>query len=391
MSNPIAAAASIIISPANSEPPTVVYVDTAAGSDSNDGLSALTAKQTLAAAVALLTIGGTCNIVASSAAPLREMYQYGSAFPITLQATVPGTAWYMHASIAYASGWTSAGGGVYSRTAPVATIYSVAVSTLHDAHGLWRRLQRNTSTPTTPAAGQFGVSGGTLYVHLPSSADANSHIIEVARYDQCVEASGGATLTLSDGVFRFGNMGTVVANGGRIVAEDCVAQYGSGLTGSWATRNGYSKMTLTDCVGEGSYNDGFNHHATAGVASEMTLIDCVGRYNDDEGASPHDDTVFTVSGGRFHHNGSGGITAVNRCVIDIDGATCDYNNQAGYNSQWGGVAALGFVDGVVSGSVTNCILRNNDGPGLYLAAGHTITQSANLSGLAEGNSDPDTV
>ena len=63
-------------------------------------------------------------------------------------------------------GWTSMGAGVYRRALGAAetTVYHVRNSVAADT-----RMTENTSTPTTPASGEFGQSGGFLYVHVGGS------------------------------------------------------------------------------------------------------------------------------------------------------------------------------------------------------------------------------
>lgn len=63
-------------------------------------------------------------------------------------------------------GWTSMGGGVYRRALNAAetTVYHVRNAAVAET-----RMTENTSTPTTPTSGQWGQSGGFLYVHVGGS------------------------------------------------------------------------------------------------------------------------------------------------------------------------------------------------------------------------------
>ena len=76
------------------------------------------------------------------------------------------------------SGWTLVSGTTYSRTlsATETDVYYL------NSTSSYLRLTKNTSTPTTPSAGQFGVSTGTLYVN--AGVDANTISITYA-YVNC--------------------------------------------------------------------------------------------------------------------------------------------------------------------------------------------------------------
>lgn len=59
------------------------------------------------------------------------------------------------------SGWTNTSGNIYSRAFTTATIYSVMTT-----NSTYPWLLQNTGTPTTPAAGEFGINAGTLYINI---------------------------------------------------------------------------------------------------------------------------------------------------------------------------------------------------------------------------------
>lgn len=58
------------------------------------------------------------------------------------------------------SGWTLVSGTTYSRT-----LAAYETDVLFVQTPTYARMTKNTSTPTTPSAGQFGVSGGLLYIN----------------------------------------------------------------------------------------------------------------------------------------------------------------------------------------------------------------------------------
>jgi len=78
----------------------------------------------------------------------------------------------------YTSGWTLVSGNIYSRAlnGNESDVYYCTAETIY------RRLYKNVGTPTAPAAGEFGVSGGLLYVNM--GATPNGLIITYA-YSNC--------------------------------------------------------------------------------------------------------------------------------------------------------------------------------------------------------------
>lgn len=74
------------------------------------------------------------------------------------------------------SGWSRPGGTgvVWQRTlvAPQTDAYYVRTNV-----SAYLRLTRNSATPTTPAAGEYGVSGGILYINVGSTSDPSTQAI----------------------------------------------------------------------------------------------------------------------------------------------------------------------------------------------------------------------
>lgn len=370
--------------------PTVYYVDSVTGDNSNTGFSPDTAFLTLAAAYAVLTgRTGTIRVMAPEASPLREQLTHNTATTITIEG-VDGAAWYMFGTNIL-TGWTSVGGGIYSKalTGYPGTLSTVLVSTLTDDYGYWLRLTPNTSTPTMPAAGEFGWSSNTLYIHLPEDANPASHTVQAARRNYCVWAhSNSNLLTLRDGHFYGGNISCTRAgttgSGGTIAAYDCVARY-AGSAGGFAMGGGLSSLTLTRCTAEGCLNDGVNLHSDA-VESIATLVDCVGRHNGDEGMSPHDNCIVYDNGGHYHHNGGPGVTAVESAQMFLNGTLIEHNQLTATEAQLNDTAAaLHFRDADTSGTLTNVTCRNNEGRGVRIAAPENVIISGLLSGISQGN------
>ena len=75
------------------------------------------------------------------------------------------------------SGWTNTSGTIWSRALAAYQLDVYYVITNVSNYG---RLTKNISTPTTPAAGEFGVSAGTLYINVGSSTDPKNQSVRYA-------------------------------------------------------------------------------------------------------------------------------------------------------------------------------------------------------------------
>lgn len=89
------------------------------------------------------------------------------------------------------AGWTLVSGTTYSRLVSGLVPQPGTVTTISDIFGITYRselgiypglLRKNTSTPTTPGTGEFGVSGGTLYINLGAVLDIRTQLnLQVSR------------------------------------------------------------------------------------------------------------------------------------------------------------------------------------------------------------------
>lgn len=350
------------------------YVDTVTGSDSNNGRSPFSAKVTLAGAYnALVALGGVgiIRIVAPATNPVLNLNF--SSGDITFDST-NGAPWYTEFVLKRTSGWSLESGSIYSQASGAAG-NSPYIETLTDSDGFFVRLVSNASTPTTPANGEWGYSGGKWYVNLPSGEDPNAHTIKFPAITRGWAISGSARAVIRNAYFRYAEAEGLIdtSNSAIVRAENCTFQYG----GSGIEAINSSIITCVNCVSIRNRNDGFNARNTA----QIYMYDCDSSYNIDEGASNHDSSVMTIEGGRYHHNFSGGCTVVNTGIMHLSGITVDFNGaKAG-----GGIETNGInFDTGTSGSVTNSTAANNTGCGLYCNAA-TVTITNLTSGLAEGN------
>jgi hypothetical protein len=368
--------------------PSTVYVDSVAGDDAANGSSATPVK-TLAVAAGLagpaLSSLGAATIVATStqAAPFRETLQYTAAGNLTIRSATSGTKWWLYASTKYTSGWASLGGGVWSQTISspaIGSISLVMVTTLTETIGdrsFWLRLQKNTATPTTPAAGQFGISGTTCYVRLPADANPNSHTIEVPTQGNGLQNTGNGILTPVDAeawcAVAIGIKNGAVGSTGSVDATDCGAQY---CTSGFGTEFNYGPTTFTRTRGWANLNDGHNIHGDPGENSIVTCTDVDGSYNDDEGISPHDDTHLVITGSSTiaSYNGHGGATCIGNAVMDVLAGRYHHNMRISIPA---GEGAITYIDATNSGQIAAAVeVDHNTGAGIMIKAGATVTLGA---------------
>lgn len=385
------------------------HVDTVFGTPTGSGRTEATAMDKLSTALASIHAANaqdaTIIVYAPETHPIRETaayHDYKTGGTIRVRPRTPGEKWHLYGSQKFTSGWTSAGGGVYTRAVsiPLDRDPFAYVPTLLDQWGQPTRIfTRNTATPTTPAAGEYGYSGGTYYLHLPGDADPNQHTVEIATAVNLVLVTQGTTVTLTDGVIRgaqspnvsAGSSGGAETGAGTVYATDCISEY---TTEAWRTGGYVTGMYLTRCIGRYASNDGFNHHCVDGVnAPIMELIDCEGAWNDDEGVSPHETARLILRGGVYHHNGHGGLTSVGSAITQLSGTEFHHNRVLDDNvTAWdmGGVSIL-QASKLIS---TDLYSHDHPGPGVEIdtAGGATWTDNGGTrSGTAHGNGAEDVV
>ena len=357
---------------------TPVHVSTVTGSDANDG-SAAHPVATLARAAALLPFGGRVLVTAPESAPLRGGWAATGSASFSVEASDPGQPWHMFASEKHTSGWTADGGGVWHKAiAALPTNWQAIVTTLTETVGdasFTLSLDRNVATPTTPAAGECGYSGGTFYVHLPSDADPNGHVLEVTTADYGIANGGTGTLTLVNGVVRYAATYNISSlGGGPVIAVGVTAQFS--YNSNFASLSG--DLTATRCTAQRStFNDGYSVYGT----TTMTLTDCVGSYNDDEGCSPHVSATLHVTGGTYNHNGQSGCAAVGASTTVLSAVTMNSNGRL--VGVYGGVFTWDTAAMTITGG---SVFTGNAGAGINHDSSGTLALGAYTS---TGNGAPD--
>lgn len=134
----------------------------------------------------------------------------------------------------------------------------------------------------------------------------------------------GKKLTIRDLVFDFYTVSPINLDNVDIVeANNCDASHSSTGDG-WSLD--YTNGTFTQCRGYKNRNDGFNMH----FKGETVLIDCDASYNYDDGVSHHEVCKGTIIGGRFSHNGKGGIIPVNDAPVNVYNCVLEHNKYGFY-------------------------------------------------------------
>ncbi|MNM31148.1 hypothetical protein D3C81_417200 [compost metagenome] len=390
-------------------PPNPLYVDTVIGSDKGEGT--LT-KPLLSLDAARLMCAGlpdwVIKIHAPEATPLRQEMVYESTASLTIEGIAANDQWYVYGS-EIVSGWTHVANGVYSRTMVDWTLILFAVVTTMSEQIGDKTFQRKllaSDTPTTPGEGEFGYTGGVMYVKLVGGVDPNLHVIEVAKRNTGLGTRGHGLLKIRNMYGRY-FLSAGIKNGlafnplgtGNLTVEDCTIEYsaGSGVAAAGQTE-------LTTCIRTKAYrcaNDGFNLHGLSG-ASVMVLNDCDGSYNGDkagqsaQGASNHEATWLIINGGRYDYNVSGGMVVINTARCDIHGDTgwgsvvmrynMRYGNTAGVISNQGGCAWMDESVGTVTGSVS---VLDGGGVGVRRWPTATVVGLSNITSM--GNAFPDAI
>lgn len=353
-----------------------VFVDAVGGNDANDGLTRDTPKQTLAAVWAVFQgLGdvGTIYVTSTSENPLASNWTITN-YDVTLRG-LDGNMWYIDRAYTYTAGWANEGGGIYSRAwglgalgVFVPTILTNSLPTELDFAG----------AIINPAAGEYSISGGRMYIHLPAGEDPNSETVKARRAGTVITTAGTTRLRMYDGVLGYCAGGAALTAGGSGGAElhDCVL---------WCSVNGISASVLVvahDCGLHLNDNDGINVNN-----ADAHLFNCVSSYNDDEGMSGHGASRLYVTDSRTHHNQQAGIWSVDTTTQYLDGLLADNNGLGGGAAQQ--ICGIGYPAGG-SGTCTNCTCQNNIGSGFYCAGAATAITVTNLtSGIAEGNGQAD--
>ncbi|HDX1996924.1 TPA: hypothetical protein ACS9HG_004308, partial [Escherichia coli] len=157
-------------------PPNPLYVDSVNGSPSGTG-SVDNPVNTLSLALGLCAglPDYEIKISAPENSPLRQEVIFDTSLDVTLSG-VDSEPWYTFGSEKHISGWTQSG-QIWRKTLGYTSVLQAVVTTMAETVGdrddFFFKLVQNTATPTTPAAGEYGYSGGVIYVRLPDDSSPN--------------------------------------------------------------------------------------------------------------------------------------------------------------------------------------------------------------------------
>lgn len=393
-------------------PPNPLYVDTVNGSAGGTGsidnpVNMLSLALGLCAGLPDYEI----RIAAPESSPLRQEVIFDTSLNVTLSG-VDGEPWHTFGSEKHTSGWTLSG-QIYQKTLGYTSVLQVVVTsmteTVGDRDDFLFKLVQNTDTPTTPAAGEYGYSGGIIYARLPDDSSPNLHTIEISRRNFGVGTVGFGLLTVNDCVSRYCmingiscGQSTQPAKTGYLTVNNSLVEYcangGVGGTG----RN--QLITCNNVKAFRISNDGFNQHSPIeeedGDYGKMVLNGCEGSYCGDkvgqsaQGASNHEKTRLTINGGKFNFNVSGGMVVIENARCDIHGDTpygpvmmngnMRLGNTAGTIANQAGCAWLNNSVGTVTGSVT---VGNGGGVGVRRDSGAVVEGIATIHSI--NNALPD--
>lgn len=361
----------------------IVYVDAATGSDSNDGTSLKSAVKSFGKALSISK--ESCSIILNG--DISERFNMAGKTCVTLIGVEGKLNRIMNGTFIRSA--TSIGGNVYQTTLETFPTLGVNVIFQHELaddstlinseqrHPLQRgKKYRCDSTTIIQAVSAEAVSSNKFlsYYYEISSNTLTFKIKEGSNLNDnpVVIPSGQSNVYGNDGTIQFsmcnieswyGNLDLRKCNSARIT--DCASKYslaGAGISYDFAV--GITLIRCEVCRGR----DGINAHSlgdrdTSAKCSVLTAIDCWSHDNYDDGYSDHENGEATIIGGLFEHNVKGGLCP------SYGAQDCYYNVTSQYNIE-GDNAHVGFFlagaaetsEGGVGSQVIlhNCISIGND-------------------------------
>lgn len=315
------------------------YVSTT-GNDSNDGLTATTAKATLAAAAS--AIGGNGPVIMQAGTYTNQTVNLAGATDLRILGQgvvkvyngerVARTFWSRH----------TAGGAVNTYRASVATVIPTSGAVVwvhemgvpdgaitppatylprqgtHTVHRLDNKRIGWGSAANTLASGQFFYSAGTLYLRASDDADLTvvnrDYWIPSQTPARClaygaIPAANGTKLTVENVQSYFGYHGVDVTGCTSYTLRNC-AFIANANVGMMRGPTGNAATGLEDtCEYAANGNDGSGGTAYGGNdVFTVTVINPWGHDNGDQGYSIHGSgNTATIVGGLFENNKTGGL------------------------------------------------------------------------------------
>lgn len=293
------------------------YVDKAAGSDADTGLSADHALATVGAALAKADID-TLYIMSGVYDAAETV---GTSIPRPLNMIGVGTvALGCHETPENLSWLKTAGKTNVYECTEASAISRIFDSTVPNAtSGDWSMLALQTSTANVDAnAGSYYVDGTTLYVHTHDHRTPDAGVYIFLAGLRCLNNDLGMNMYVENITFLGGDAPVYLANHAASLIPSaamvrCTAKYsyGSGFTVLGAS------TFFEECVAASNRLDGFNYHISNTKVCYSYEAGCIGRDNglgetsdSDQGSSTHDGGAIVRVNGEYCRNAGQNIADV---------------------------------------------------------------------------------
>lgn len=212
-------------------------------------------------------------------------------------------------------GWTSPGANKIWQRALAA--YEPDVYYVKTSVTAYKRLTKNTSTPTTPTAGQFGVSAGVLYINVDSTSNPSGQAVNYAwgRCYNIIVEDCEAWGNISDpaAAFQEGHGFAADAYTDDTVFRRCYSHHNQGA-GFSLNLGDYT--TVESCIAHDNGVSAVSAAACTGVTVKHNTF-----FDNNQGASPYNGEIV------FFPNAKNGVISNNSMqgstvrALDLD-ATC---------------------------------------------------------------------
>jgi len=212
------------------------------------------------------------------------------------------------------SGWTNPSGTIWQRSMAA---YEPDVYYVKTSVSAYRRLNKNTSTPTTPGLGEYGVSAAVLYINVGSASNPSTQAVNYAwgRCYNIVVEDCEAYENISDpaALFQEGHGFAFDAYADNSIFRRCYSHHNEGA-GFSLNLGDYT--TVESCI---AHDNGVS--AVAAAACTGVTVKHNTFFDNNHGASPYNgEIVFfpNAKNGVISNNSMQGATAY---ALDLD-ATC---------------------------------------------------------------------
>lgn len=321
---------------------TEYWVDSVAGDDGNNGLSAGAPKQTLrnlldiaAAIIVHIKRGSAWDYTngwnGRNRAYNTALIAYGEGANPLLSQHVPGLVWALETDPTLPHCY---------KTSYTGSIQGIRNAAVLDADGLYTRLVGQANAAAVEASYGWYSDGSTIWVRLTG---------DVAPSDlRCYFAgqngfSASNVVIYLDGIdFEGGTHAMRVDNSssaGALYCTGCNFRYATQLNG--CTSSGGGIVIWHDCISEGNLLDGFKVEIFGTQVANAILVGCTGRYNGWEndnrnGYSAHDGVYTLIVDCEFHHNYGPGVQNIGNSHTAAYGSTSHDSraSTAGQNTNW---------------------------------------------------------